>query len=108
MATIGIICCDSFADAMQAGTDNEGYGALLRPDGDRFSVGSSELQHIRFCPWCGANKRVEHPLVAAAKHVTMTYQAVGGPPSVLSGAIELLSIELNKELSKWQPPQSVT
>ena len=42
-------CCLPFEDAHQSGTDNEGFGPLLRID----TIGC-ELPPIKYCPWCGA------------------------------------------------------
>lgn len=46
-------CCQAWADAQTPGTDNEGYGQLLRHTLGRWSIGV-DLPHIEFCPWCGA------------------------------------------------------
>ena len=50
-------CCDELVKAQRAGTDNEGYGALVTaPDAvywpEAWAMGS-DLQPMRFCPWCG-------------------------------------------------------
>lgn len=46
-------CCEGIVKANQSCTDNEGYGRLLHwYTGEGFNIGS-ELQPIRFCPWCG-------------------------------------------------------
>ena len=51
-------CCDPWQLAQQAGSDNEGYGALIyrRYDNGQIEVMGIGLPPIRFCPWCGANK----------------------------------------------------
>lgn len=45
-------CCTTFEDAQIAGTDNEGYGALIRKFSTGYRIGSN-LPEISFCPWCG-------------------------------------------------------
>lgn len=64
-----MFCCENFKQAGQSGTDNEGYGPLLReaPDG-AYEIGC-DLLSIRFCPWCGADKRKKHPIEEAARDV---------------------------------------
>jgi len=42
--------CDAFQQAQTSGTDNEGYGGLIRGR----SIGCG-LPEIKFCPWCGGN-----------------------------------------------------
>jgi len=55
------VCCQAFANAMQTGTDNEGYGALIDlVDSDApctwvMGVGLPQPFH---CPWCGADPNV--------------------------------------------------
>lgn len=55
-------CCDAWAKAHQGGTDNEGYGRLIRDWGyvDAYDVSmltmGSYLPEVRFCPWCGHPK----------------------------------------------------
>ena len=47
------------ADAHQSGTDNEGYSALAREfDGETF-IGY-DLPNVKFCPWCGDEKGLDH------------------------------------------------
>lgn len=47
-------CCPEFAKALEGGSDNEGYGCLIRHrSGESFEIGC-ELAQVRFCPWCGA------------------------------------------------------
>ena len=62
-------CCEEFARAQELGTDREGYGACIKLlSGSIYDLGC-ELQPLRFCPWCGADKRSPDPLVAAAQAV---------------------------------------
>lgn len=64
-------CCEAWEHAHDDGTDSEGFTSLVwytdgldsRPY--MSCVGSapgavSELPPIRFCPWCGAEKDVQH------------------------------------------------
>lgn len=45
-------CCQQFANALEVGTDNEGYSALIRCGWDRYHIGC-ELDPLSYCPWCG-------------------------------------------------------
>ncbi len=47
------LCCNDFWQAMQTGTDNEGYGSLVSYYGRAFHIGSGNLPEIAMCPWCG-------------------------------------------------------
>jgi hypothetical protein len=42
-------CCRDFERAMVGGTDNEGWGALVRED----NRAGYDLPDMQFCPWCG-------------------------------------------------------
>ena len=53
-----IVCCAEFQDAMQPGTDNEGYEKLIWIKEGRYSTGDG-LPAMNFCPWCGT--RLEKP-----------------------------------------------
>lgn len=49
-------CCEEAVKAQESGTDNEGYGKLLRDvfqDGDWRIGDVGLLPPIKFCPWCG-------------------------------------------------------
>jgi len=47
-------CCPVFEHALEDGTDQEGFGPLIR-EYDEFVIGKEEeLPPIKFCPWCGA------------------------------------------------------
>ena len=50
-------CCPEWLKAQQSGTDNEGYGRLIQVYPDGAASMGSDLPPIRFCPWCGADKR---------------------------------------------------
>jgi hypothetical protein len=45
-------CCEQFARALEKGTDNEEYGAILAYDGTHYFVGCGFT--IYYCPFCGA------------------------------------------------------
>ena len=45
-------CCPMFVAAQLAGTDNEGYEALIYSNPPGWKIGSA-LPNMRFCPWCG-------------------------------------------------------
>lgn len=47
------VCCDSMANALSGGTDNEGYGAVAVVWPDGIHIGSI-MDAINYCPWCGA------------------------------------------------------
>ena len=49
-----VVCCKEFRDAMQEGTDNEGYGKLIFIEEGRYATGD-HLPAINFCPWCGTS-----------------------------------------------------
>lgn len=52
-------CCASWAEAHEAGTDDEVYASRVRYDrsGDAVIGGREiELPPVRFCPWCGDPK----------------------------------------------------
>ena len=44
--------CQAFKAAQLGGTDNEGYGRLVRWFGDGWQIGC-DLPTINYCPWCG-------------------------------------------------------
>ena len=52
------ICCGSWFEAYETGTDNEGYGPLAyaKPSGE--FIGDA-LPPVKYCPWCGAAKNTE-------------------------------------------------
>ena len=54
------VCCQQFADAMQAGTDNEGYGSLIYivDDSLAWALGDG-LQRPHHCPWCGKQTEIK-------------------------------------------------
>lgn len=56
MRRIMIQCCDVWAKAHEAGTDNEMYSSLISDESDGESWMGSELPAVRFCPWCGKPK----------------------------------------------------
>lgn len=64
-----ITCCEEFSNALEACTDKEAYGSLIRRDGDTYVFGS-QTPTIRFCPWCGADKRKKSKVHEAARKVT--------------------------------------
>lgn len=50
------VCCRPFAAALEPGTDNECYGALICDvwlDPPQEWIAGVGLPVIRFCPWCG-------------------------------------------------------
>lgn len=47
------VCCPNFLEATENGTDNEGYGALIRPWERKWKIGSDRPPML-YCPWCGA------------------------------------------------------
>ncbi len=49
------ICCQRFADALEKGTDNEGYGSLISYEHGGVWTVSDELPPIKHCPWCGTD-----------------------------------------------------
>lgn len=50
------VCCQMFANALQSGTDNEGYSSLvyLLDDEGGWAMGVALPQPFH-CPWCGAD-----------------------------------------------------
>lgn len=60
-------CCPAWARAHEWETDNEGYAPLIfthdEDDEGMFSRTGyyNLLPDIRFCPWCGAEKKSRHP-----------------------------------------------
>lgn len=50
-------CCVTWARAQQPGTDNESYGCLIGWQDVGHYAGHIE-EPMKFCPWCGAEKRV--------------------------------------------------
>ena len=54
MSTDDRLCCTEFGDAMQPGTDNEGYEKLIWIKEGLYVTGDG-LPAISFCPWCGAS-----------------------------------------------------
>lgn len=58
-------CCEEFAKATKAGTNYDGYLALIFIyDDGRFLAGDG-LKELSFCPWCG--KALEGPAKPAAQ-----------------------------------------
>lgn len=57
------VCCTAFADAMQSGTDNEGYAELIyivSYDGDTLTwVMGTQLPEPAYCPWCGSSAGIK-------------------------------------------------
>ena len=52
-----IACCDLWAIACAEGTDNEGYGSLVYPDGENGDLYiGKDLPRVNFCPWCGKKR----------------------------------------------------
>lgn len=49
------VCCDDFFNAMQVGTDNEGYGCLINYYDNKFEIGT--VGNFKFCPFCGKELR---------------------------------------------------
>lgn len=55
-------CCAMFKESQTSGTDNEGYGSLLRwevpdkyaPDREEGWYIGDGLDKIKFCPWCAS------------------------------------------------------
>ena len=50
------LCCNPFWQAMQTGTDNESYGALVAYWDGEFHIGCN-LPAITACPWCGGSPK---------------------------------------------------
>lgn len=46
------VCCPNFLEATEGGTDNEGYGALIRAADKKWRIGSGRPP-LLYCPWCG-------------------------------------------------------
>lgn len=63
-------CCESWNQAQQAGSDNEGHGALVyrRYDNGQIEAMGCDLPPIRFCPWCGAKKQAALTTVSQRKY----------------------------------------
>lgn len=57
--TKAIVCCQKFADALENGTDNEGYGSLITYLQGVWHV-SDELPPIKYCPWCSIETASNH------------------------------------------------
>jgi hypothetical protein len=52
-------CCDDMSEALQDGTDNEQYLALINiNDKDQYEVGTY-LQHMKYCCWCGTRLTID-------------------------------------------------
>jgi hypothetical protein len=51
-------CCEPWRKAHNSGTDNEGYGSLLRANNHGTTTAGCIPEDIRFCPWCGASQTV--------------------------------------------------
>ncbi len=47
------VCCPTMVQALQGGTDAEGYGSFAYVDRDGSVRFSSALPVHSFCPWCG-------------------------------------------------------
>ncbi len=47
-------CCDTWAKAHEAGTDNEMYGSLVGYDKTLAFIG--DAFRVNFCPFCGSPK----------------------------------------------------
>jgi len=50
-------CCIAWELAHQTASDNEGYGPLISYDKDRNAEIGADLPPVKFCPWCGAEKK---------------------------------------------------
>lgn len=48
-------CCDKFNKATMVGTDSEEHGQsfFIDCESKNWHTGSSELDDVHFCPWCG-------------------------------------------------------
>lgn len=64
------VCCADWAAALEPGTDNEGYGALIQDAAKSPTIGY-DLLPVKFCPWCGTPKPHEH-CENAGKHTPNT------------------------------------
>jgi hypothetical protein len=53
-------CCMDMSDALEPGTDAEGYGPLMRRHSGEVEIVTmaGHLQHIDYCPWCGTKVEV--------------------------------------------------
>ena len=91
-------CCDSFAAACESGTDAEGYSALIRnnPRGESCDFVGINNPTIQFCPWCGADKRVGHPVEVAARRVVDCMYGHPREYGDLKNAVAALSDVLDK------------
>ena len=49
------VCCQDFAQALESGSDNEGYGPLIQFYGDGWHMGGGPLGPFEWCPWCGTH-----------------------------------------------------
>jgi hypothetical protein len=50
-------CCPEFEMACEPCSDSENFSTLITETDNGFHVGSSDLPPIKFCPWCGWDKR---------------------------------------------------
>ncbi len=48
------ICCRAFIEALETGSDNEGYGRLISVDDDKDWRIGGVMRSGRCCPWCGS------------------------------------------------------
>ena len=91
-------CCEAFAASLESGTDAEGYSSLIRvsPGGESFDFVGSNNPTIQFCPWCGTDKRMAHPIVVAARRVVAcVYGPDRGDFEDFQAAVSELSSELD-------------
>lgn len=53
---VTLVCCKEMVQAQQSGTDNEGYGRLIRAERRADLVLAfigCDLDTSSYCPWCG-------------------------------------------------------
>lgn len=92
MAKNNNICCDNFDKAMESGTDNEGWGRLIRPlDDGTFKIGS-DLPDIAYCPWCGKSLVEQVPTVPVDDKATCWW--------TLRKRVEFATFWLNLKINK--------
>jgi len=70
--------CKEWYDALQRGTDHEGYGPAIVMERRGWSM-SWALPDIKFCPWCGKEARL-HPSKENALKRTERLSDLGGVP----------------------------